>query len=621
MAKKINQNPSPSVAQKLQTNVAPTPIANPWYYGFTAQALIIGILAILFYGNTYKNEIAFDDNIVIVKNEYVLEGFVGIHDILTQDGYDSYYRQFNSANQLSGGRYRPLSLVTFAVEQQFFGAIPKEKVDSVLQQQMTNQLQGAYEKKMLREMHTRHIFNVLWFALSVIILLYFLRYIVFRDNLPMAFIATLLFTIHPIHTEVVANVKSRDEIMSLLFICLTFIFAFKYKERKKKWLLGTALACYFLAFLSKEYAITLLVLLPLAFYLFNGYTVRKSLLSAIPYGLVAVLYLLIRVQIVQPAVDNASANILNNPYAFAIGYEKIATEISTCLRYLELLFYPHPLSSDYSYNQIPYNDFSSPVVWLSIAIHLGMVFGFIYFFRKRNVLCFAIAFYLLNLLLVCNILFDIGATMGERLIYHASLGFVMAVAYLLWLGSERIKPAYARKIALVAFMAIVTVECGFITIARNADWKNNFTLSTSDLKSSPNSVLLNTNVAIALMNGSDSEKDPGKKNKDLRRSVALFSKAISIYGSYDKAYINRALAYFRLGMLDSVLPDLGIAVRLNPSYPQLPDIYYNLGIAFSINKQYDKADTSWAITLRLNPNYMNAQNALNNLRTARQNEK
>ena len=614
MAKKIKQNEPAVVA-----NSVPAPqqaVTLHWLYSFKTQAIIVAIIAIICYANTYYNEAAFDDNIVIVKNEYVLEGFAGIPAILTKDGYDSYYRQFHAANQLSGGRYRPLSLVTFAIEQQLFGAIPPDKVDSVLQLQMTAQLQGSYEQKLMHDMHLRHLFNVQWFTLSVIVLLYFLRYIVFKDHYLIAFIAALLFTVHPLHTEVVANVKSRDEIMSLLFICLTFIFAFKYQQKQKKWLLGLGICSYFLAFLSKEYAITLIALLPLAFYLFNGYTLRKSLVAAIPYFAVAVLYLCIRLQIVLPAADNADTNILNNPYAYATGYEKMATEIATSLNYLKLLFYPHPLSFDYSYNQLPYKDFSSPAVWLSIAVHAGMVCGFIYFFRKRHVLSFAIAFYLLNLLLVCNLLFDIGATMGERLIYHSSAGFAMAMAYLLCRGAGHIKPAHYGKVALSVFMAVVIILCGFATIQRNAEWKNNFTLSSHDLNSAPNSVLINTNVAITLMNNSDMEKDQAEKNKSLRRSVALFSKAIDIYPSYDKAYINRSLAYFRLGMLDSVLADLDMAVGLNPVYPQLPGIYYNLGIAFSVNKQYGKADTAWVAALKLDPGYINARNALDNLRRA-----
>src|SRR6185295_7599301 len=101
-------------------------------YEFKIQAVIVAILAIGFYINSYQNEFAHDDSIVIIKNEYVLEGFAGIPDILTKDAYDSYYRQFNSSNQLSGGRYRPLSVVTFAIEQQFLGPHPIKGIDTVV---------------------------------------------------------------------------------------------------------------------------------------------------------------------------------------------------------------------------------------------------------------------------------------------------------------------------------------------------------------------------------------------------------------------------------------------------------------------------------------------------------
>jgi hypothetical protein len=68
----------------------------------------------------------------------------------------------------------------------------------------------------------------------------------------------------------------------------------------------------------------------------------------------------------------------------------------------------------------------------------------IYLVRRRNVLGFAIAFYLVNLLLVCNLIFNIGGTMGERLIYHSSVGFAIATAYLMYLLSVRLKPACIR---------------------------------------------------------------------------------------------------------------------------------------------------------------------------------
>ena len=642
MAKKTNNKPAPVNKQKQATVVESIPVATvikdplipSWLYDFRIQAVIVAILAFGFYINTFNNEFAHDDSIVIIKNEYVLEGFAGIHDILTKDAYDSYYKQFNSSNQLSGGRYRPLSIITFAIEQQFFGATPKSKIDSVIANEMSFGVRGPKGNKVFHQMHIRHLFNVLWFTLSVVVVLYFLRYIVFKNNPIIALIATIIFTIHPIHTEVVANVKSRDEIMSIVFMCLTFIFAFKYQEQKDKWLLlGAGLVSYFFAFLSKEYAITMIVLLPLAFYLFNGFTIKKSIMATLPYLCVVVLYLYIRSTIVGPQAENSDAEILNNPYAnVSDKMEKLATEIATTLNYLKLLIYPDPLSADYSYNTIPYKDFANPLVWLSFIVHGGLVAAMFLFFKKvvtqrtakpissnvsndeARVLCFAIAFYLLHLALVCNIFFDIGATMGERLIYHSSLGFSIALAWFLYKGMEKIKPALAGRLALVGFMVVITTWCGFKTIARNTDWKNDFSLFSHDLDVVPNSVLVNGNVAAALIDLADFEKDPKKKNEDLVKGVQLLNKATSLHPTYVAAYLNKGIAYFKLGQPDSAKMNFDKVSVLYPNHPKLAESYYNLGVAFYLKKQYPQAFASWQATLRLSPNYAMAQNAINILR-------
>lgn len=592
-----------------------------WLSDFKIQAVIIALLAFVLYYNTVDNSYALDDTIVIVQNEYVLEGFAGIPDILTKDGYESYYRQINSSDQVPGGRYRPLSIVTFAIEQQFLGAESKDKVDSVLQEGLHAEMNTAYEQRFLHDMHVRHFFNVVWYILSLLVLLYFLRYVVFKGDRFIPFIAVILFAVHPIHTEVLANVKSRDEILSLLFIGLTFICAFKYKELNRKSYLVAGLISYFLAFLSKEYAITLIVLLPSAFYLFNGYTLKRSMAATLPYLGVIVIYALIRLQIMNglpPRNELADNDIQINPYAFASGSEKVATEIATSLNYLKLLIFPHPLSADYSYNQIPYKDISHPMVWLSLIIHLGLAYGLYYFFKRRHVLCFAIAFYLFNLLLVNNFLFSIGATMGERLIYHSSLGFIIAVAYLLYKGFERITPVSAGKIGFAGLMLLLIVLCGFKTIDRNKDWKDDYTLFNHDIDVVPNSFLVNINVATTIVNRSDTERDPQKRLADLHRGVALFSKVIAIQDNYVMGYVNRAIAYLKLNRPDSMIADLNQVKRLYPIHPQLPELYFYAGDAYCVSRQLDKGYAVMQTVLQLNPNFTPAKNAIRSIDSLRQ---
>ncbi len=659
MAKKVN-NPRPAVPaasvqaqKKAAAPAAPVfepvvkdPLLPAWLYEFKIQAIIVGVLAFVLYVNTSKNEYALDDTIAIVKNEYVWEGFAGIPSIMTKDAFDSYYKQFNSSNQLSGGRYRPLSQVSFAIEQQFFGAIPVDKMDSMkthpngITPGFSYGMKQPFEKKFLSDMHVRHFFNVLWFTACVIVLLYFLRYIVFRSNPILALLTTTLFAIHPIHTEVVANVKSRDEIMSLLFICLTFIFAFKYEEHKKKWMVAAGCGSFFLAFLAKEYAISMIFLLPLSFMMFNRYSLGKSIKACMPFFIVAGVYIAMRLSIVAQMNKDSDADILNNPYAKVTDDAmKKATQISTILNYIKLLIWPQHLSSDYSYNTISYKTFAHPMVWASLLVHGTLTWLMFSFFRKvtafqpkasapqaeskwsmetMRVMCFAIAFYLLNLFLVSNLVFNIGGTMGERLIFHSSLGFCIAVAYLLNKGAEMMKPAITGKMALGAVTLALVGLCGFKTIERNADWKNDDTLFNHDIVEAPNSVLVNANVASSLINKAEEEPDTVKKRDELHRGLVYYHKATEIHNTFVSGYMNTFVAYLKLNEPDSAKTNLDLVKMYYPNYPKLEEIYYNLGVCYYMQKKIPQAIQQWQTSLKLKPTYIIAQQSINTAMQAMQ---
>ena len=678
MAKIQKSTPSKDIKPVSETPAAPVTKAPAaprplTIFDFKVQATIVALLAFFFYINSFFNEFAHDDGIVIIKNEYVQEGFAGLKGIFTEDAYASYYRQLNTVNQLSGGRYRPLSIATFAIEQQFFGPIPEEKIDSFLKQSLSYGIRGPAEQKIVQDMHIRHLFNVFWYMACAVVLLYFLRYIVFRGNPIMALLAAVIFTIHPIHTEVVANVKSRDEIMSLIFMCLTFILAFKYQEQKKIAFLAGAMVSFFLAFLSKEYAITIVVLLPLSFYLFKDYTIKKSIIAFLPYMVVVLAYLYIRVHmaIATAGLDTstmslpeifetlgahgkyADKEVLNNPYVYATPVQQVATEIATTLNYLKLLLIPTPLSADYSYNSIPYKDFGAWQVWLSIIVHLtiaGVMFFFLFIKKSYKIIGFALAFYLLHLLLINNLIFNIGATMGERLIFHSSVGFAIVIAYLLYKGYERLAPTVKNAPYMLAgLMGVIVLLCGFKTVTRNADWKNDKSLFFEDIKVVPNSVLVNGNVAAAYITMADFEKDSTVKKTDLHHSIDLLNKAISEHPGFVAGFLNKGIAFYKLGQLDSAQVCLD-SVRMNyPNYPSLKTLYallsdyhmkngwtkygqygrypeainefkqglamdstnaelwYNLGGAYFSNKQPMEAIQAWQVAIKLNPNHQQAR--------------
>ena len=536
--------------------------------GFKWQVIVLVVIGFVLYCNTFRHSYAFDDMIVIVQNEYVQEGLSGIPKILGGDAFESFTRLHNQEeNQLNGGRYRPLSIVTFAIEQQFLG------VNAFDQNKQDTRTFEERRQKLENDMHFRHVINVLLYIGSIIVLLFFLSNIVFPQSPMAAFFAALIFMVHPIHTEVVANVKSRDEILSFLFICLTFISAFRYRETHKIKQLILAMLSYLLALLSKEYGVLMIILLPLAFYMFNSYSLKKSLSASVVYIIPLVVYLAMRFSAVKPAGTSLDEDIMNYPYVLATGAEKLASELAVLMNYLKLLIFPHPLSSDYSYNQIPYSDFSSIKVWLSILVHSAMVCSMYFLVQKRHILGFAIAFYLAFLALVCNIFVNIGAPMGERLIYLSSLGFAIAVAFLLSWSYERIKPAMAGNVVIGGLLVVIVGLSGFKTIERNKDWESNKTLFLKDVQTVPNSVIVNANAGMGyLAMAGVRDIDSLKKVDYLVKAKNYFSKAILINPHFVVAYVNRCVCDAKLGDMDEALADCDSVRKYYPVHPSLPVI-------------------------------------------------
>ncbi len=619
---------------------------------FKVQAVIIAVIGIIFYFNSFSNEYALDDRPIVVQNEYVKQGFAGIPKILTSDAFESYFQQQNSGNALAGGRYRPFSIVTFAIEQQLLGKPVADTRDEKTKMNEGNLPSPEETAKTNFDMHVRHVVNVLLYIGSILVLLTLLRKIVFPENRIIPFVACLLFLIHPIHTEVVSNVKSRDEILSLMFIGLTFIYTFKYRDDNNKKDLYKALGCYFIALLSKEYGIALVFLLPLSLYLFRKDTIADAFKRFIPFLIPLGLYFIFRLG----SEKNANAagvpdDIMNIPYLFATPVQKIASIISVLFKYFELLVFPHPLSSDYSYRQIPYRDFSYPGFWISLAFYGALVFALIQTFLKRHVLCFAIAIYLFNLGLIGNILVDIGAPMGERLIYHSSFGFAIALAWLLYYAFDKIKPFKSGMVMLGVVVVALTGLCAFKTIDRNKDWKNDRTLFLHDVNNSPNSVLILGNAGSASIDIADSEKDSVKKNELYRQAIKYFDKALSINNRFANGYENRGVAYYKLGFTDIAVANWDSTRLIHPGHPELPyvysiasnyyyrdglkygksgqhelaieafrkaahckpmepDIWYNLGFANMMGKHYEAAVNAFQNSLRFNSKNPNARKYL-----------
>jgi protein O-mannosyl-transferase len=462
--------------------------------------LIITALSIGIYVQSIGFDYALDDTMVIVKNEFTKKGFNGIGDIFRYESFRGYFGE--KKQLLEGDRYRPLSIATFAVEQSLLGG---NKAVS-------------------------HFINLLLYALTGI-LLFRVLCLMFpskisektenmeRSDIPKAFgtegplsqyfnlpfIATLLFITHPLHVEVVANIKGRDEIIALLGELGALYFTFKYIHYNKIKYLIYSFSAFCVGIFSKESVITFLVIIPLTAHFFSKATFSEKMKVTMPALFGTLFYLAMRVNAIGYLLDSKEVvDLMNNPfYGMSIG-DKMATIFYTFLVYFKLHIFPHPLTHDYYPYHIPRMTWGDWQAWVSLLIHLGLGVVIWRGWRSRSVWAYSAAFYLVTLSIVSNLFVSVGTFMNERFVYHASLGFCLALAYFLTKMSQNTEGPLSdtftkmAKPVAIGIAALLIIGFSLKTIIRVPDWRNGTTLNDSAIKNSPNSARANCFFAVSI---------------------------------------------------------------------------------------------------------------------------
>lgn len=703
------------------------------YFPFFNQkqpVFVLILIGIIFYCTSLYNEYALDDGIIIHQNDYVLKGLRGVKDIVTKDAYNSFYKRMNAKDQLQGGRYRPLPIITYAIEQELIGTYRTGKYmhvedlnhndvlddDEVTYKKEDGTTATSYEYNAFKDENSdgvpqpnecyncwdsnqnfrndpaedlnqdgvfneidcqvngamlRHFDNIWLYVLASILIYLLFRNHIFKNSPDMAFLAALIFLIHPIHSEVVANVKSRDEIFSLIFISLCFLYSFRFIESKK--IADGALACvmFLLALLSKEYAVMLYILVPIGLYVFNNAKLNLKKIAAptliflalaimlcvinashidlpVPQFTIYVLatglyvlliafafrssfrdkdasslltgffifglcYLSLRLNATNMSPGVPDTELLNNPYLLATGEEQFATKVFVLLKYFALSVLPYRLISDYSYSAIAYRHLTDASFIISLLLNLTLLVLTIKLIAKRHVLGFALAVYLLWLIMLGNFFYAIGATMHESYLFHSSVGVAIIFSWLIIKGFDKMQSISfsSKRMALAGTSILLIVLCGCKTWERNWDWKNDVTLFLKDVKTSPNSVLILGNAGARWIDLADTKEitgvaipgeDPAKFNDyngqlkitdeemtaggyatkheaALKRGIGYLERAVQLHPRYVNGFLNLGLAHFKLGEDNKAIYYWKCAEDLYPNNPYLRNyyqVYYNM---------------------------------------------
>jgi protein O-mannosyl-transferase len=292
--------------------------------------------------------------------------------------------------------------------------------------------------------------------------------------------------------------------------------------------------------LSKENTITFLGIAPLVLYFFRGYSLKNAIFNSALLWLPALLFLIIRTAVVGNNFGNQPMELMNNPFLkfvngeyipFTAG-EKLATIFYTLWKYIFLLLIPISLTHDYYPRYVDIMHFTDPSVIISILFYISLIYFAIRGLKAKQLYSFGIFYFLITLSIVSNIVFPIGTNMSERFMFMPSLGFAICIGYLLQNIYEN-----SPKILYFGISGVLLLLFSIKTFSRNLVWKNDFTLFTTDVKTSFNSAKVLNAAAGSLWTESMKENDPIKKQEMLTEALGYINKAIDVHPTYKNAYL------------------------------------------------------------------------------------
>jgi hypothetical protein len=189
-------------------------------------------LAFALYGNTIPNFYSLDDQLVILDNQKTHLGIRGIPAIISTHYFEEEGNTYG---------YRPVAQISFAIEYAAWGENP----------------------------HMSHMVNVILYAIILVLLFSLLKRFLKGFNPLFPLLITILFAVHPIHTEVVASLKNRETLLSFVF-CLVSLYNFTQFQAKRSILsLISGSLAFVLAYFSKQDAITFIAIIPLTLFFFT----------------------------------------------------------------------------------------------------------------------------------------------------------------------------------------------------------------------------------------------------------------------------------------------------------------------------------------------------------------
>ncbi len=570
--------------------------------------MLIGLICLICYLNTLPNKFVFDDEFQIVGNEMLrgsreLFGILGIVGRL---------------------QYRPVRIISYNLDYYLSGLNPR-----------------GY-----------HISNIAYHFLAAIFA-YLVAHLLLKDKRA-ALLTGLLFAAHPAHSEAVAYLTGRKDVLAGCFFLIgLYLFLRERKGGGRSYFFG-AFGAYLLAIFTKENA----VILPVIFLGYDlGHRIQhaeRRLFRRIISGLGEIFsryryqYLLLFSSAavfsyytifvakvsgkVTPPVDTGAQGIVSSPDLWWGGsvFAHLQTSVRVICEYLKIMLWPVRLIADYSFNAFP---LSGPGLeagaLLALVIVLAVMVGTILLLFTSPLYAFGGIWLLVTLLPVAQII-PHHELLAERNLYLPCFGVCFLLTLLVRKG--------LNSRALGVFLLTLMVFFSLRTMARNTDWKNNLVLWRKTTLQVPDCARAQFGLGSAYQElGLTAEAIAGyrkaveiipgdpkfhnnlgsayKERGQLKEAIREYRRAVELKPGFFKAYNNLGSVYYKKGLFPEALAALSKAEKLRPDSPE---IHTNLGILyFSALKDDRKALDHFQEALRVAPDHPQARMIQNRIEVIR----
>ena len=544
--------------------------------------VILLLAAVIPYANTLFNGFVYDDVHQILENPYV-QSPRHLREILTTTVWS-----FRGEEGVSN-YYRPLMMLSFLGSYMLFGAVA-----------------GGF-----------HMVNVVLHA-CVVRLLYLVTLRLFSDR-RIAFVAAILFAVHPIHSETVAWVAALPDLQLTALVLGTFLLLLREprpletgRNASGAWPRVAVLLLFVLALLAKEPA----MMLPALVVVFEhcareGREQTPWREKAKRYAGLWVLlgaYLVLRVTVSKGFAPVLYRGNLSWP-------EAILSGITLVGRYVAKLFWPAQLSAFYPFEKS--TSLLDTGVLAGLGVLLISLLLFVWLWKRARTAAFALLWMYATLAPVLNARWMPASVFAERYLYLPSVGFCWLVA---WAGVGVWDRAGERRrgwrIALAGVLGVVALAGGLRIGVRNLDWRNDYVLYARTLEVHPDAHLMRLNLGYVYWRRGDlaaAEREWKKvlqhvptnvvilnnlgqlqiRQGEYQEAITLLDRAIKLRPDYAMARINLGRAYEGLGEAGKALEAYARAVQLSPLNPlarnHLGGFYERVGRLEEAEAQYRKS--------------------------------